>query len=395
MSGRKYHGAFAPWPHHEHDELDAARRVLASGRTNYWTGYEGRAFESEYAAHLGRDHAIALSNGTVALELALIALGIGEGDEVITTARTFVASASAIVMCGATPVIADVERDSGNLSATTVAPWVTSRTKAVIAVHLGGWPVDLQALLDLTREHGLALIEDCAQAHGATIDKRPVGSFGDLSAFSFCQDKILTTGGEGGLLAVDDEQVWRRAWAFKDHGKSYANVHERYHPPGYRWLHTSFGTNWRMTEVQAAIGRVQLGKLADWSERRRHHGQRIEAALREEPALRVPTVPPNMQHAYYRSYVYVRPTALASGWDRQRIADEVAAAGVPCFTGSCSEIYLERAFVQRRLGPSERLPVARELGETSLAFLTHPTLSDEAIDHTIEVVREVMGRATR
>ena len=386
---------FAPWPHHERDELAAVQRVLVSGKTNYWTGDEARSLEREYADYLGRGHAVALHNGTQALELALVALGIGPGDEVVTTPRTFIASASAAVMRGATPVMADVESDSGNVSAATIEPVLTDRTKALIAVHLGGWPVDLPPLLELARARGIAVIEDCAQAHGATIDGRPVGAFGDLAAFSFCQDKILTTGGEGGLLALDDERMWRDAWAFKDHGKSYEAIYEREHPPGYRYVYESFGTNWRMLEVQAAIGRVQLRKLPDWHARRHAIGSRLDEAFRDLLALHVPHVPTHLRHAYYRAYAYVRPAALRSGWDRQRIADEVSAAGVPCYVGSAAEIYLEKAFRDAGLGPAERLPVARELGETSLCFLCHPTLTDEHVDRTIEVVTEVVGRATR
>ena len=389
------HVAFAPWPHHDQDECDAAARLLRLGRTNYWTGEEGRSFEKEYAAHLDRRWAIALHNGTLALELALVALGVGPGDEVITASRTFIASASAASMRGATPIIADIDRSSGNLTAETVAPLINARTKAIIPVHLGGWPVDMPVLMELARQHGIPVIEDCAQAHGASVDGRPVGAFGDFAAFSFCQDKIMTTGGEGGLLAVDDEAWWRSAWAYKDHGKSFEAVYERHHAPGFRWLHESFGTNWRMLEVQAAIGRLQLSKLAAWSERRRVIGSTIEHGLRGLPGLRVPIVPERMQHAYYRAYVYVRPDALRGTWTRQRVIEEVVASGVPCFSGSCSEIYLEQAFVRAGIGPSTRLPVARELGETSLAFLCHPTLSDEAVARTVDVVRSVVQRATR
>ncbi len=247
------------WPHFDPDEQEAVQRVLASGRVNYWTGDEGRHLEREYAEHLGRPHAIVLHNGTVALELALLALDVGPGDEVITTPRTFIASASAVVMRGATPVLADVDPESGNISAETVAPRISERTKAIIAVHLGGWPVDMHPLLDLAHSHGIAVIEDVAQAHGASIHGEPAGSFGDLAAFSFCQDKIITTGGEGGLLALDDEAMWRKAWAFKDHGKSYAAIYEREEETvGYTPVYESFGTNWRMAEVNAAIGRVQL-----------------------------------------------------------------------------------------------------------------------------------------
>ena len=387
--------ATAPWPHHEPDELDAAHAVLASGKTNYWTGTEGRSFEREYASFLGRQRAVALHNGTQALELALVALGVGPGDEVVTTPRTFIASASAAVMRGATPVMADVDRESGNLTASTVERVLTQRTKAIIPVHLGGWPVDLPPLLGLAREHDIAVIEDCAQAHGAAIDGAPVGSFGEFAAFSFCQDKIITTGGEGGLLAMDDERWWRTAWAFKDHGKSYEAIFERNHPPGYRYVYESFGTNWRMLEVQAAIGRIQLRKLPDWHARRHAIGSRMDAALRELPALRVPVVPEHLRHAYYRAYAYVRPEALRSGWDRQRIADEVSARGVPCYTGSAAEIYRDKAFRDAGLGPASRLPVARELGETSLCFLCHPTLTDDHVGLAIEVAQGVVGRATR
>jgi dTDP-4-amino-4,6-dideoxygalactose transaminase len=385
----------APWPHHPPDELDAAHRVLASGKTNYWTGTEGREFEREYAHHLGRRHAIALHNGTLALELALVALGVGPGDEVVTTARTFIASASAVVMRGATPVLADVDRDSGNLTAASVQPLLTARTKAIIPVHLGGWPVDMPDLMDLARANGVAVVEDCAQAHGATVLGKPVGAFGDLSAFSFCQDKILTTGGEGGLLALDDERMWRAAWAYKDHGKSFEAIYEREHPPGFRYVYESFGTNWRMLEVQAAIGRVQLPKLPAWSARRREIGRRYEDELRPLGALRVPEVPAHLQHAYYRFYAYVRPDALRAGWSRQRVVDEVAAAGVPCYVGSASELYLEKAFRDAGLSQAQPLAGARELGATSMALLCHPTLSDAAVERTIEVVQQVVSRATR
>src|SRR5690625_1578491 len=386
---------FSHWPTHSAEELEAVAAVLASGKTNYWTGTVGREFEADYATYLGRKHAIALHNGTLALELALIAMGVGPGDEVITTARTFIASASAIIMRGATPILADVAQESGNLSVLTVEPLITHRTRAIIPVHLGGWPVDMPSLMELASHYNLSVIEDAAQAHGAMINNRPVGSFGNFAAFSFCQDKIITTGGEGGLLAMDDEAAWRKAWAFKDHGKSYEAVYERDHPPGFRWLHESFGTNWRMLEVQAAIGRIQLASLNDTHTRRQDIGKRIEASLRGLPAMRVPEVPPHMSHAYYRVYGYVRPEALATDWSRQRIVDEINAQGVPCFSGSSSEIYLEKAFKDAGLGPSERLPVARELGETSLAFLAHPTLSDEAVERTIEVARDVITRATK
>lgn len=387
--------AFAPWPSFPPDEVQAAADVLSSGKVNYWTGTEGRAFESEYASAVGRRHGVAVANGTVALELALAAFGIGPGDEVITTSRTFIASASAAVMRGATPVMADVDRDSQDVTARTIEPLVTERTRALIPVHLAGWPCAMDGILELAEAHGLVVIEDCAQAHGATYRGRPVGSFGHAAAFSFCQDKIITTGGEGGMVLLDDEAVWERAWAFKDHGKSFDAVYRREHAPGFRWLHESFGTNWRMTEFQAAIGRRQLARLTDSVAARRGHARALTDCFERLPALRVTRPPDDVGHAYYKYYTFVRPGALRSGWSRDRIMQAVSAAGVPCYSGSCSEIYRERAFRQAGLGPAARLPVARELGETSLMFLVHPTLSDEAIARTCEVVTAVMRDATR
>lgn len=385
----------APWPHFERDEIEAATRVLASGKVNYWTGEEARAFEREYASSLGVKHAVALHNGTVALELALYALGVGPGDEVITTSRTFIASASAAVVRGATPVVTDVDRDSGNLTAETIEPLITARTRAIIPVHLAGWPCEMDEIVALADAYGLYVIEDCAQAQGARYKGRPVGAIGHVGCFSFCQDKILTTGGEGGLLVTDDKEIWQRAWAYKDHGKSYEAVYERKHPPGFRWLHGSFGTNWRMLEVQAVIGRLQLRKLEGWVATRRRNAALLTTAFHALPGLRVVGPPAHSEHAYYKYYTYVRPEALRTGWSRDRIMEEITARGVPCFSGSCSEIYLEKAFRDAGLGPPSRYPVARELGETSLMFLVHPTLTQESLAYAGEVVAEVMRAATR
>jgi dTDP-4-amino-4,6-dideoxygalactose transaminase len=328
----------------------------------------------------------------VGLELALYALGIGPGDEVITTSRTFIASASCVVMRGARPVIADVHLDSQNITADTVRQLITPRTKAIIAVHLAGWPCDMDPLLQLAREHGLKVIEDCAQANGARYKDRPVGSMGDINSFSFCQDKIMTTGGEGGIITTNSDELWERAWSFKDHGKSYDAVYRRQHGPGFRWLHEQFGTNWRLTEMQSAMGRVLLRKLDRQVATRRHHSARLTAAFSRIGALRTTVPPPDVYHSYYKYYAFLRPERLRPGWTRDRIHTAIQAEGVPCFTGSCSEIYLEKAFDGIR--PEQPVAAARELGETSLMFLVHPTLSDHDIDDTIAAVHKVMSAAT-
>jgi hypothetical protein len=382
----------APWPYFEQDEIDAAVAVLRSGKVNYWTGEEGRLFEKDFAQFTNCKYAIAMANGTVALEATLRALNIGEGDEVITTSRTFIASASCAVAVGARPVIADVDRDSQNITVDSIRNVLSHRTKAIIAVHLAGWPCDMDPIRELANDHGISVIEDCAQAHGARYKGRPVGSIGDIAAFSFCQDKIMTTAGEGGMVTTNSDELWEKMWAYKDHGKSYGGVYQKTHAPGYRWLHESFGTNWRMTEVQSAIGRVVLRKLAGWLETRRNYAARLTDHFSQLPGLRVTRPPAHIDHSYYKYYVFTRPDELRNGWNRDRIVEGINAEGVPCYTGSCSEIYLERAFpVDWR--PKERLPVARELGEASLMFLVHPTLTAEAIRETCNAVEKVMSVA--
>lgn len=384
---------FSPWPSYTDEEARAVQQVLLSNKVNYWTGNECREFEREFAAWCGTRHAIALSNGTLALDLALKGLGIGLGDEVVVTPRTFIASVSCVVNAGATPVFADVDSDSGNLSANTIAKVLTPRTKAVICVHLGGWPCDMDPIMALAAEHGFKVIEDCAQAHGALYKGRNVGSIGHVGAWSFCQDKIMTTGGEGGMVTVNDEQLWRDMWAYKDHGKSYAAVYERQHPPGFRWLHESFGTNWRMLEMQAVIGRIQLKRLAGWTQQRTAHARAILDACRGLAAVRVPEPLASSVHAYYKCYVYVQPQHLAAGWDRDRIVETINARGVPAYQGSCSEVYREKAFDGTPWRPAQRLSVAQALGEDSLMFLVHPTLTLAEIGKTCEVVRSVLTEA--
>jgi dTDP-4-amino-4,6-dideoxygalactose transaminase len=393
--GRPLRGRpFAPWPNLEQEELDAAVAVLRSGKINYWTGEEGRRFEEEFAAFIGCRYAVALSNGSVALELALHVLGIGPGDEVIVPSRTFVATAFSVALCGATPVFADIDRTSQNLTRETVRPLLSARTKAIIAVHLSGWPCDMNEILEFAKDHDLLVIEDCAQAHGATYRGRTVGSMGDVAAFSFCQDKIMTTGGEGGMLTTNRERLWELAWAYKDHGKNYDAVYRRERAPGHRWVHDSFGTNWRLTEMQSAIGRVLLRKLPQMVEKRRQHATTLTEGFRNIPGLRVTIPPPEIRHSYYKYYVFLREQELKPGWHRERVQAAICAEGIPCFSGSSSEIYLEKAF-PHEMRPREHLANARELGKSSLMFLVHPTLSEEDMLDTCSAVAKVMNKATK
>lgn len=381
------------WPIFEQDELDAVQDVLRSGCVNYWTGEQCKLFEREFALYHGCDYAISLANGTLALELALYALGITDGDEVIVPSRTFIATASAVVARGGIPIVADVDANSGNLTLETIEHVRSEKTKAIIPVHLAGFPCDMLEIMSYAGEHNLLVIEDCAQAHGAEYHGQKVGSFGHAAIFSFCQDKIMTTGGEGGMLLVKDESTWKKAWAYKDHGKNYDVAHGEF-SMGFRWLHESFGSNYRMTEMQGAIGRKQLSKLPQWLECRRKNAALLSEGLSDISLVRFPILSDSCKNSYYKLYCYVQNEWLRQGWSRDRLIFELNELGVPCYSGSCSEIYLEKAFVKIGLQPKERYPVAKKLGETSLMFLVDHTISYESMQRMLQTIRKVLSKAS-
>lgn len=388
-------GPFSPWPSFTEEEAEAVKNTVLSNEVNYWTGNQCREFEKEFAVWADSKYAVALANGTLALDIALIALGIGAGDEVVVTPRTFIASISTVVNAGATPVFADVDRGTQNIEAHTIEPVITPRTKAIVVVHLAGRPAEMDTIMALAEKHNLYVIEDCAQAHGAKYKGRSVGSIGHVGAWSFCQDKIMTTGGEGGMVTTNDEALWRKMWSFKDHGKSYEAVYERAHPPGFRWLHESFGTNWRMIEMQAAIGRIQLNYMPAWFEARKNNAAKLAQSLNKFDLIRQIETPDYIEHANYKHYAFIEPSQLADSWSRDKIIDEVVALGVPCFQGSCSEVYLEKAFDNTDYRPTKPLPNAKQLGETAIMFLVHPTLTDDDINKTCQVIEKVLIKAQR
>ena len=385
---------FSPWPSFSEEEANAVRDVILSNCVNYWTGQECREFEKEFAVWADSKYAIALTNGTVALDLALIALGVGAGDEVIVTPRTFLASASSIVSVGAKPVFADVDLDSQNITAETIAQVITDKTKAVICVHLAGWPCDMDSIMQLAEKHNFFVVEDCAQAHGAMYKGRSVGSIGHIGAWSFCQDKIMTTGGEGGMVTTNDEALWKAMWSYKDHGKSYDAIYNTEQSQGFNWLHESFGTNWRMLEVQGVIGRIQLTRMAEWTKSRQENSNKITKTAKKYSCMRVPEYPKTIQHAEYKHYLFIEPKNLKTVWTRDKVVAEIVKHGVPCFQGSCSEVYLEKAFDGTGFRPKERLKNAKELGETSIMFLVHPTLTNAEIEKTCEIIDTVLKKAS-
>ncbi|MBC8351291.1 MAG: DegT/DnrJ/EryC1/StrS aminotransferase family protein [Planctomycetes bacterium] len=384
---------FAPWPYFDEELIEAVSEVLRSGKVNYWSGQQGRKFEREYAAFVGTNHAVAVANGTLALELALAGLGVAQGDEVIVPSRTFIASASAVVMRGATPVICDIDSRSQNLTAETIRPHLTPRTKAIIAVHLAGWPCDMDPIMALARQHNLKVIEDCAQAHGATYKGRPIGGIGELGCFSFCQDKILTTGGEGGMVVMNDRDLWNRCWSFKDHGKDWDAVYNTPGPSVFKFVHEDFGTNWRITEMQSAIGRIILQRLPGWVEKRRVNAALLEQGLSQIDGITVPSPTKEFGHSYYKFYAFIDSARLGPEWTRDQVLRALQAEGILCGSGSCGEIYLEKAFSKHGIAPLKPLPVARKLSESSLMFVVHPTLGLQEMEDTCRAVRKVLQHA--
>ena len=378
------------WPYFDKNEIAKAKEILESGKINYWTGNEGREFEKEFSKYVGVNHSVAVDNGTNALILAAHALGISKGDEVIMSPRTFVASAFSIMHLGAKPIFIDIDRNSQNIDPKLIEQAITPNTKAIMAIHIAGWPCEMDIIQDICKNYNLYLIEDCAQAHGAQYNNQSVGSFGDVNAWSFCQDKIMSTAGEGGMVTTNNQDLWKKVWSFKDHGKNYDTVYHKEHPPGFRWLHEDHGTNARLTEIQSAIGRLQLSKLDSWIDKRTKLANIFNDGFKNIDGVRIALSPDHIKHAHYKYYVFVENEKLKDGKNRDFIMNSLNEIGTPCYSGSCSEIYKEKAFDKLFPKGHTALPVAKELAETSLMFLVHPTIDEEDIYTIVDQTKSIM-----
>ena len=391
--------SFPKWPVFDKSEIDLASNILESGKVNYWTGNHGKNFEKEFSEHFDVKYSIAMANGSLALSSSYLALGLKKNDEISTTPRTFIATASSAVLLGYKPIFADVDLDSGLITSDTIEPLINKKTKAISVVHLGGWPADMNSICALAKKYNLKVVEDCAQAHGAKIkcgEKfRNVGSFGNVSAWSFCQDKIMTTCGEGGMVTTNTRKYWDLIWSFKDHGKDYSKVYEDNKNLGFKWLHERFGSNFRLTEIQSAIGRSQIKKLKDWNYKRKKNAQILIDELSTCSCIRIPKVPQNIIHAYYRFYCYVNLDALSTDWNRGRIIKEITNSGYPVFEGTCGEIYLEKCFIKAGITPKKRLLNASNLSSTSLCFLTHPSIDEYTMHEYARNIKKVLDSALR
>ena len=388
----------ANWPFYGEEEINAVSEILKSGKVNYWTGENVKKFEEEFSQWVGVTNSLSISNGSLALSASYLAIGLRDGDEIITSPRTFLATSSSAVLLNAKPIFADVSQDSGCITPKTIEPLISKKTKAISVVHLAGWPAEIEAICKLAKNYDLYVIEDCAQAHGAKVrivdGYKSVGSFGDISAWSFCQDKIITTGGEGGMITSSNEEIIDNVFAIRDHGKTSMSLQREKTKIGFRWVHDKLGSNFRLTEMQAAIGRIQLKNIIDTRQTRERNASILIENLMDLSLLRIPLPTNDITHAWYKFYCYVRPKYLKSNWNRDRIISEINSKGFPAFQGSCSEIYLEKCFLERDLAPKKRLPIAKKLGDTSLMFLVHPTITIYEMTKYAETIRSVIKEAS-
>lgn len=386
---------YSKWPHFDEGDIDAVAEVLRSGKINRWTGDKNLLFEKAMCDFTGAKYAIAVSNGTTALELALVGLGIGPGDEVIVPCRTFMASASCVVMRGAVPIVADVDLNSQNIMPSEIEKLATPRTKAVIVVHHMGFPCEMDEIIAAATAKGLKVIEDCAQAHGAKYRGKSVGSIGDVGAWSFCQDKIITTGGEGGAVTTNDEAAWRRMWSFKDHGRDYDLVFNTVHLEGFRWYLETFGTNMRMTEMQAVLGLQGLKKLPQWSAARARNAKILSDRLSKLEAVRTFKTPDYCVHANYKYFFFLRPGKLRAGTALSDVIRAINEAGVPAMSGTCWNVSQENCFKKAGLSKGDReLPHAAELRDTAVMTLIHPTLTPGDISAAADAIAGVVESFT-
>lgn len=374
------------WPIINNKMINSVVNILKSGNLNQWNNGAVLEFEKKFANYIGSNYSIAVFNGTIALELCIKTLGLENGDEVIVTPRTFIASASCCAWCGIKPVFVDVDKNSQNITLETIKSGISNKTKAIILVHLAGWPCDLEDICKYCKENGIYVIEDCAQAHGAKYNNKSVGTWGDINAWSFCQDKIITTGGEGGMITTNNKQLYELAWSLKDHGKDYNTTLNKQHKPGFRWLHTNIGTNWRMMPIQAVIGIHALDELNNWVEHRRKIANIYNENLKNIDGIRLTIPNKNIFHSYYKYYFFIEPHKFKIS--RDNIINLINKENIFCQVGSCGEIYKEIALNDYK--PKHNLVTTQSLFDTAIMLKCDPSISEEYSLICITKIKEIL-----
>jgi dTDP-4-amino-4,6-dideoxygalactose transaminase len=379
------------WPYYSNQEIQKVTKVLKSGKVNYWTGNYCKKFEKLYAKKFNLNYCITVANGTVALEAVLKTLNLKKNDEVLVPSKSYQSSASAIVTSGAKPIFCDIDFNSQNLQINDLIKKISSKTRAIICVHIGGWPCEMNKITKIAREKKIVLIEDCSQAHGARINKKFVGSFGDMAIWSFCNDKIISTGGEGGMIAVKKKEIWKKIWAYKEIGKNFDKVNKNLKNKfsGFKWVHDSFGTNLRMTEMQAVLGIYQLKKLKRTISKRNYFNNLIWKSLKNHKAAIIPKVPKNIILSPYRCNIKLNFEMIKKKYNLKKIIKLLNSKEQICNEGSCSEMYLENSFKTLNLSPRKRLKNAAKLGTISLAFFINPFMSNKDMNKKIKKIIRV------
>ncbi len=341
--------ALPHWPAFDESAIRAVEQVLRSGKVNYWTGPNGMEFEKRFAEWQASKFAISVATGTAALHVCLSALGIGPGDEVIVPSYTFIATSFAVVQAGAIPRFADVNIDDHCISVESAEKLVTRRTKAIIPVHLYGNVCDMDKINAFARKHGLYVIEDNAEALGGFYKGKKTGTLGDMAACSFCQNKTFTTGGEGGMVTTENEDLAWEARSFRDHGY---DVKERLNLLALEqklpYIHNRVGWNYRMTEMQSAIGLAELDRMDSWNmPRRRRNGRILLDALGELPQVKfLPIDTPDRQNGFYVCAFSLDVENMKC--DIQQFVKAAGAEGCPCWKVFWPQCHTERAFTERR-----------------------------------------------
>jgi dTDP-4-amino-4,6-dideoxygalactose transaminase len=352
-------------------ELDAVADVI---RSKWLTmGELTTRFESTYSAFLGCSHATAVTNGTAALHIALMSLGIGPGDEVICPSLTFVATANAIRYCGATPVFADVESfDDWNISRRTIEPMLTERTRAILVVHYAGYPCDMQEIMNLARSRGLAVVEDVAHAPGGRLQEVSLGAWGDIGCFSFFSNKNMTTG-EGGMVTTNSEELARKIRLFRSHGMTSLTL-DRHKGHAFGYDVVELGYNYRMSELNAALGLVQLAELPQRNERRRLLVQRYRKNMLEVEGVEAPFGDPKGRPTYH-----LFPVLLSQDSDRFAVMDAMKSAGIQTSI-HYRPIDTFTSYVAAGLGPCPHLETTHSIGERVVTLPLYPSMTEQQVD---------------
>jgi dTDP-4-amino-4,6-dideoxygalactose transaminase len=385
-------------------QIQSVTSILKKNKTNYWTGDHGRLFVREFSKYHSVKYSVCVSNGSVALEIALRALALKAGSSVLVTPRSFVISASCVLNMGLKPIFADVDLN-GNVNIEGIKKAYKPGVKAIIVVHLNGLSCDLDPIVKFAKEKKLYLIEDCSQAHGAIYKGKKVGTFGDIAIWSFCQDKIISTGGEGGMISTNSKKLWLTCWSIKDHGKNYNSVFYKKHKTGFRWLHDNLGSNYRMTEMQAAIGRIQLKSLDNQLKIRNAIANIYLSELKDyyqkyhllqKPDFKCQTCPFKQNekkckkclHAFYRLNLFINKNKIK----QIKLIEQFNKNKINCSVGSCPEIYREKIFKKLKFYPKKRLSNAKLLGETSLMFPIDPARSMAKVKTEINSIKKIFNK---